>query len=117
MLGHIDNVPELLQALDVFVLTSDSSEGVPQSVIQALLMQTAVVSTNVGSINDLYDNENFVLINHNDQDLLNQTCNKLLNDNFLRESYAKNSREYVSDNFSIIKMNEKVMQVYKYLIT
>ena len=115
MLGHIDNVPELLQALDIFVFTSDSGEGVPQSVAQALLMETAVISTNVGGINDLYNNENFVLIN-NEQNLLNLTCDKLLKDNLLRESYAKKSRKYVSENFSIVKMSEKIMKIYKDLI-
>ena len=111
MLGHIDNVPELLQALDIFVFTSDSGEGVPQSVAQALLMETAVISTNVGGINDLYNNENFVLIN-NEQDLLNLTCDKLLKDNLLRKSYAKKSRKYVSENFSINKMTEKILKTY-----
>ena len=112
MLGHIDNVPELLQALDIFVFTSDSGEGVPQSVAQALLMETAVISTNVGGINDLYNNENFVLINNDEQDLLNLTCDKLLKDNLLRESFAKKSRKYVSENFSINKMTEKILKTY-----
>ena len=111
MLGYIDNVPELLQALDIFVLTSAYGEGVPQSVTQALLMETAVISTNVGGINDLYNNENFVLIN-NEQNLLNLTCDKLLKDNLLCESYAKKSRKYVSENFSINKMTEKILKTY-----
>jgi len=113
MLGHIDNVPELLQALDIFVFTSDSGEGVPQAVAQALLMETAVISTNVGGINDLYNNENFVLINNDEQDLLNLTCDNLLKDNLLRESFAKKSRKYVSENFSVVKMSEKIIKIYK----
>ena len=32
LLGHISNTPELLCALDILVLSSDSKEGVPQSV-------------------------------------------------------------------------------------
>ncbi len=72
ILGHVSNVPELLQALDVFVLTSDSGEGVPQSVMQALLMRTAVVSTNAGSTKDLYHNDNFILIDKDSQDELNE---------------------------------------------
>jgi len=116
MLGHIDNVPELLQALDIFVFTSDSGEGVPQSLIQALLMEIPVISTDVGAINDLYNDENFLLINNDNQDQLNLTCDKFLKDDLLRESYAKKSREYVSDEFSIDEMSEKIIKIYKDLI-
>ena len=39
LLGHIEQVPELIKALDIFVLTSDSGEGVSQSLMQALMMK------------------------------------------------------------------------------
>jgi len=116
MLGHVSNVPELLQALDVFVLTSDSGEGVPQSVMQALLMNTTVVSTNAGSTKDLYNDNNFVLIDKDSQKELNEACNKLINSQDLRSQYANNSREHVLDNFSKVKMTEKIMRVYLSLI-
>jgi len=109
MLGHVSNVPELLQALDMFVLTSDSGEGVPQSVMQALLMKTAVVSTSAGSTKDLYHDNNFILIN--------EACNKLVNNQDFRDQYASNSRSYVLDNFSKIRMTEKIMKVYSSLMS
>jgi glycosyltransferase involved in cell wall biosynthesis len=117
MLGHVSNVPELLQALDVFILTSDSGEGVPQSVMQALLMQTAVVSTSAGSTKDLYHDGNFILIDKDSQEELNEACNKLVNNQTLRDQYASNSRSYVLDNFSKVKMTEKIMKVYSSLMS
>ena len=116
MLGHVSNVPELLQALDIFVLTSDSGEGVPQSVMQALLMQTAVVSTNAGSTKDLYHDNNFILIDKDSQNELNEACNKLVNNQDLCKQYHSNSRSYVLDNFSKVKMTEKIMKVYLKLV-
>lgn len=116
MLGHVSNVPELLQALDVFVLTSDSGEGVPQSVMQALLMNTAVVSTNAGSTKDLYHDSNFILIDKDSQQELNEACNKLVGNQDLRSQYASNSRSYILDNFSKIRMTEKIMKVYSSLM-
>jgi len=116
MLGHVSNVPELLQALDVFVLTSDSGEGVPQSVMQALLMHTAVVSTNAGSTKDLYNDNNFILIDKDSQKELNEACNKLINSQDLRSQYATNSRAYVLDNFSKVKMTDKITNVYRLIV-
>ena len=113
MLGHVSNVPELLQALDVFVLTSDSGEGVPQSVMQALLMQTTVVSTNAGSTKDLHNNQNFILINKDSQDELNAACTMLINDSAMRKDYVQKSRDYVLDNFSKVEMTKKIMKVYQ----
>ena len=115
MLGHIDNVPELIKALDIFILTSDSGEGVPQSVMQALLMKVAVVSTDAGSIRDLHSEDNFILVDKDSQDQLNIACNQLINDKNLREKYQKKSREYILQNFSKEKMVEKLMKVYFYL--
>ena len=117
MLGHVSNVPELLQALDVFVLTSDSGEGVPQSVMQALLMNTAVVSTNAGSTRDLYHDDNFILIDKDSQEKLNAACNQLVNNQDLRNQYASNSRSYILDNFSKVRMTEKIMKVYSSLMS
>jgi glycosyltransferase involved in cell wall biosynthesis len=117
MLGHVSNVPELLQALDVFVLTSDSGEGVPQSVMQALLMNTAVVSTSAGSTKDLHCNDNFILIDKDSQEDLNKACNQLINSQTLRDQYASNSRNYVLDNFSKVRMTEKIMKAYSSLMS
>ena len=117
ILGHVSNVPELLQALDVFVLTSDSGEGVPQSVMQALLINTAVVSTNAGSTKDLYHKDNFILIDKDSQKELNEACNKLINNQDLCDQYASNSRNYVLDNFSKVRMTEKIMKVYSNLMS
>ena len=115
MLGYVQNIPELLKAIDIFVLTSDSGEGVPQSVMQALLMKTAVVATNSGSTGDLHNEENFILIDKDNKTRLNNACNQLVNDKNLRKSYEEKSRHYVLDNFSKTIMTEKIMNVYRRL--
>ena len=116
MLGHVSNVPELLRALDVFVLTSDSGEGVPQSVMQALLMQSAVVATSAGSTQDLHDGDNFILVDKDSQAELNQACQRLVADQTLREQYTQRARDHVLANFSKDKMAEKIMRIYQQLL-
>jgi len=115
MLGHVDRVPELISALDIFVLASDSGEGVSQSLMQALLMETAVVSTDVGGTLDLYSEDNFMIVDIGSQAQLNKACNLFVNNNNLREKYQKKSREYVMKNFSIEAMSEKIIKVYSNL--
>ncbi|WP_043647610.1 glycosyltransferase family 4 protein [Chitinilyticum litopenaei] len=48
--GNQDNVPEWLSAMDLFTLPSYGSEGVPQSIMQAMACGLPVVSTPVGAI-------------------------------------------------------------------
>ena len=112
MLGHVENVPKLINALDIFLLTSDSGEGVSQSLMQALAMETTVVSSNVGSTKDLYHDGNFVIVDINDQKQLNDACNELVNNDELRQKYQNKSRKYVLQNFSDEKMVEKITEVY-----
>ena len=112
MLGHVNNVARFLKILDIFVLTSDSGEGVPQSLAQALFMQTAVVSTNAGSSKDLYNNNNFLLINKDSQVEINEACNQLVNNVDLCNMYAHNSRKFALENFSINKMTKKILKIY-----
>ena len=117
LLGHVTNVPELLTALDIFVLTSDSGEGVPQSVMQALLMRKPTVSTDAGSTRDLYSKNNFMLVNKDSQDEINNKCNKFVASENLRKIYASVSREFVVENFSQAKMATNIMKIYKNLLS
>jgi len=114
--GHVDNVAEILSLFDIFLLTSDSGEGVPQSLMQALAMNKAVISTNAGSIKDLYHQENFILVDNYSQSKLNNHVLNLLSDKKLRENFAKNSGSFVRENFSLEKMTNDIIQVYKRLL-
>lgn len=114
LLGHVSNVPELLAALDLFVLTSDSKEGVPQSVMQALLMNNAVVSTDVGSTRDLY-RDNFILVNPNVEEISNG-LSELILDPDRRNALASNARSSIIDSFSKTSMTHKIIQVYRKLL-
>jgi len=107
-LGHVNEPAKILSALDIFVLTSDSNEGVPQSVMQALLMNKNVVATNAGSTKDLYHNNNFLLINTDDLSAIIYAI----------ESLIKNPKQlnlqpnFIIDNFSKTIMIKKIIDCY-----
>jgi len=116
LLGHINNPERLLAALDIFVLTSDSKEGVPQSVNQALMMNTCVIATDVGSTKDLYDESNFFLIKSNDTNEIISIINGMIKNKELLEKYKLNSRNYVVENFSKNCMTDSIYKVYQQLL-
>lgn len=57
-LGHVENPAIFLKAIDIFVMTSDCNEGVPQSLMQALAMELPCIASDIGSIKDLHTCDN-----------------------------------------------------------
>ena len=114
MLGHVEAVPELLSALDIFILTSDSKEGVPQSVMQALMMGKAVIATDAGRTKDL-SRDNLVLVESNVGDIVNG-LDRLVSNDTERERISSNARSSIISDFSISSMSKKILRVYKSLL-
>lgn len=112
LLGHVNKVPELFSALDIVVLSSDSKEGVPQSVMQALIMNKSVVSTNSGSTADLFHKNNFQLVETNSFEALSSGVM-----HFLFDDEEVNSRDHIILNFSLEVMSRKILSIYKELLT
>jgi len=111
MLGHVNEVPELLSALDIIVLCSDSKEGVPQSVMQALLMNKSVVATNSGSTKDLLEAGNFQLVGTDDVNELTRGVSYCLNN-----QVSSNIRRFTDNHFSKTQMVLKITAIYEQLL-
>ncbi len=111
LLGHIDNVPEFLKSLDLFLFTSDSKEGVPQSVMQALMMNKRIIATNVGSTVDLYRNNNFIIVDFDFEKLYSSSEDALFG-----KHNIDLDRQFIVDNFSKKRMVEKIINIYSKLV-
>lgn len=107
MVGHLNNTPDFLSAIDVLVLSSDSKEGVPQSVMQGLFMNKPVVASNSGSTEDLYHNNNFQLIK---KDNINALVNGV--SNYLDNDFVISTRRHMQKYFSASVMSKRIMKVY-----
>jgi glycosyltransferase involved in cell wall biosynthesis len=112
LLGYVSKVPEFLLALDIFVLSSDSKEGVPQSVMQALFMGKCVVATNSGSTKDLLNGDNFQLVGVDSVDDLIKGVSHYL-DNTI---HVKHNKALINQKFSLDSMSEMVIEIYKNII-
>jgi len=110
MIGHIDNTAEFLRALDIFVLTSDKNEGVPQSLMQALFMETPAVATTAGSIKDLYKENNF-LISEPIEDKIYNNIEAYL----LKKKNIIPNRKFMMENFSKESSTNKILSIYNSL--
>lgn len=111
MIGHIKNTAEFLKAIDIFILPSDRNEGVPQSLIQALMMETNAVSTDIGSIQDLYEKNNF-LISSPEEEKIYKNVSKLLQNSYI----ITRNRDFIVKNFSQNEITKKITIIYTKLL-
>ena len=114
MLGHIENIPKILKALNIFLFTADRREGVPQSVMQALLMNTPTVSSNDGSTNDLHHENNFLISEPSFKELYINVEKMLIS--IENQDSLSETREYIMDNFGKDAATNKILRVYNGLI-
>ncbi len=84
LLGRRDDVPELLRAADVFTLPSHR-EGMPRSIIEAMMAGLPVVATNIrGAREEVVDGETGLLVPVGDGVALAAALNRLVADAALR---------------------------------
>jgi glycosyltransferase involved in cell wall biosynthesis len=94
VLGHREDVPELLRALDVVVLPSTAHEGIPQILLQAQAVGRAAVGTWVGGIPEVIeDGVNGLLVPPADSAALASALRRLATDGVLRERMARAAGE------------------------
>ena len=112
--GHREDLPELLCSMDVFVLASTDAEGLSQALTQAMAMARAVVSTDVGSANEVIIHEETGLLvpPRNPQRLAEQIC-LLLDDEDRRMRLGKSARELIAQSYSFDLMLHKTEEFYE----
>ena len=101
-LGKLD-YNELLKyyaICDVFLYPPLWPEGLPTSILEAGLMQCAVIGTNQGGIKEIIkDKENGLIVSGNSRDL-EEAMKKLILDDKLRDKFASKLYETVRNRFS-----------------
>ena len=115
MLGSRKDVPEILPAFDVFLLTS-RSEGLPRAMLEALAVQIPVVATDVGGIAELVNNlKNGFLCSYGDIDCLANGITRIISSRDLTEHLLKNVDKDLQP-FSAKIMVNQLFQLYTFLV-
>jgi len=86
------DIDKIMPAADIFVLPS-LSEGHPIVILEAMASGKPVISTKVGGIPEIINDQVGILVNPEDSVGLAEAINKLLEDKDLRENMGKNARE------------------------
>lgn len=113
LIGHRDEVPQILKALDIFVLPSYANEGVPQALLQALAMERPVVATKVGGIPEVIANEkNGLLCEPQSPTHLADCIMRLLENPKWAAEMAQYGRQRVVNEFSLNAMIQRLEDLY-----
>ena len=115
-IGYREDVPDLLRAADLVLLTS-SSEGVPQAVTQALGMGVPVVATAVGGVPELVIHERTgLLVPPEDPQAAAVAMARLADDPALATRLGEEGRRHVMAEFSLEAMLDKTERLYRALL-
>jgi glycosyltransferase involved in cell wall biosynthesis len=115
-LGLRTDIPEVLGAMDVFVLSSDY-EGNPLSVMEAMAAGLPIVSTAAGGVPDLfeYGKEGF-LVQPGDFQGLSDSMAALLRNREARQSLGMAAARRARKNYDVSTMVQAYEEVYESLV-
>ena len=115
-LGRQDHVHELLNLLDIFVLTSHS-EGMSNTILEAMATGLPVVATDVGGTPELVvDGQTGVLVPPQAPDSLAQALAGLLANPERRGEMGRQARQRVEDIFALSVMVRAYETLYEQLV-
>jgi glycosyltransferase involved in cell wall biosynthesis len=113
MPGNQDDVVPWLQSLDIFTLPSYANEGVPQALIQAMLVALPVVTTSAGSIGELaLDGKTALVVPSQDVQALHKSIALLISDAGLRSRLGQAARNYCIGRYSLERMLDSMEAVF-----
>jgi glycosyltransferase involved in cell wall biosynthesis len=116
LLGHRRDVPQLLRALDAFVLSS-KKEGLGTSVLDAMACELPVVATAGGGIPEMvHDGETGLLVPVQQPHALAAAIVRIFEDKALARRLGRNGRALVERQFTVDRMVEGNLRVYEELL-
>jgi len=113
--GQRKDIPELLMAMDIFVLPS-IKEGLPIALLEAMAAKRPVIATRVGAIPKVIENKNTgILVEPKDVTGLRDAIMNLLNDPGRMNLFAREGFNRVCINFSSDEMGKNYLKLYNEL--
>src|SRR5205085_1878739 len=111
--GNQRDVVPWLQALDIFALPSYANEGVPQALVQAMLVGLPCVTTHVGSIAELAkDGATALVVPPKDVAALRRALERLIADPVLGAALGAAARRHCAERMSYERMLDRMEAIY-----
>jgi len=115
--GWRQDIPEILSATDVFILTS-LWEGLPIAALEALASSRPVIATDTGGIREVIkEGDNGFLISVKDMRAMKDKLMLLLQDKTLREAMGEKGLSHLGSDFTQEKMVNRSQELYEGLIS
>jgi sugar transferase (PEP-CTERM/EpsH1 system associated) len=114
--GSRNDVAELLNIMDIFVLTS-KSEGMSNTILEAMASKLPVVASDVGNNSELIKTgKNGILVTELDERKFSEAISTILSDSVKAKIMGEYGYEQIRNNFSLEKMVNKYEDIYGYCL-
>jgi len=115
-IGFREDIIDILNCLDVFVMSSHH-EGIPMVLLEAMAMQKPVISTAVGGIKEIIqDNVSGLLVKPGDFKSLALACMIMLNRQEIRTQLSLGAVKRIRDEFSVEVQKERILNLYRQVL-
>jgi len=112
-LGRCSEIPDLLRATSVHVLTS-SAEGIPNAVLEASCAGVPTVSTDHGGAHRvILDGQTGFIVSKEDDENMAKRVAELLDNHELRFNMGRAARRMVAERFSPESLADELLKVYR----
>jgi glycosyltransferase involved in cell wall biosynthesis len=116
-LGFRSDLYSLYQQVDLFVLPSHS-EGLPNVILEAMFFQVPVISTDVGGVAEIIENNlNGLVVPSHDPENLSKAIQEMKNNNKLAINFVANANTTLQRKFSADHQTNAMLELYESLIS
>lgn len=113
LVGQQTNPDDWLRALDIFCLPSYANEGVPQSLMQAMLTGLPIITTPVGAILEaVSDADTALIVPPKNSEALAAAIERLITNPSLAAELGQRARTRAEVRFSLEAMLDRMEQIF-----
>jgi glycosyltransferase involved in cell wall biosynthesis len=114
MAGHRQDPERWLRACDIVCQPSWANEGVPQSIVQAMMTGCAIITTDAGAIGEaVRDGDSAVVVPGRDAEALAAALDRVMSDERLRDRLGRRAREVAVAHRSIDAMTDAMERIFQ----
>ena len=110
--GHLADVREEIARSSVYVLPSSYREGVPRSILEAMSMGRAIITTDSPGCRETVENgTNGLLVPPRDADALHSAMLRFVHEPALAQRMGRESRRLAEEEFDVRKVNDAMLAI------
>ena len=116
LLGFIENIKDVFQAIDIFILPS-KSEGLGTVLLEAALAECAIVASDVGGVGEVIKNqETGLLTNPDSVNSFVEAIHTIIQNPKKTDAMKRAAKQFVENDFNIRRVVDQTHDIYKRLM-